>query len=399
MMPVSLPIFMFMKRVSALPLDYKTTVILYVMLPVLFRWRGLALNYEWTDFFIPFWLGVALYSVFAAALFHLIENGVRKSFWVAFKPLAGKKVRLIFLTVLVLESTWLMGFWNTLIISSDILAVVVFVVHLRSKTKDWIKDALTALIPAFYFSAGFILIASYNVLIGSARYFAAYDSFFNSLDKLFLSGWSVTELSQQLAFKASPLVFLFLEKIYFFMFPQIGAAIILLTVQKGTKHALRFVGTIAIAYQLATLIYFFFPSLGPFFLSRPVSAGLPPHLVTTHIQAELVQKLELLWQTGTKSSIGLDFYIAFPCMHLAQPLIVLWFLRFMKRVFWALAAYDFLMLFSIIFLQWHYLVDLLGGLFVALIAIKVYQLELKRVSSRTMEVQVKSELVGRSGYA
>jgi len=74
-------------------------------------------------------------------------------------------------------------------------------------------------------------------------------------------------------------------------------------------------------------------------------------------------------------------------------------LRFMKRVFWALAAYDFLMLFSIIFLQWHYLVDLLGGLFVALIAIKVYQLELKRVSSRTMEVQVKSELVGRSGYA
>src|SRR5207247_9504099 len=134
MRPVSLPIYRFMKRVSALPLDYKTTVFLYLVLPFLFRWRGLALNYEWTNFFVPYWIGVALYSVFAAALFHLIQNGLSNSFRVAFKPFAAKKARLIFLIALMLESIWIMGFWSTVIISSDVLAVVSFVVHLSNKS-------------------------------------------------------------------------------------------------------------------------------------------------------------------------------------------------------------------------------------------------------------------------
>src|SRR5438309_6339321 len=142
MMPISLPIHRLMKRVLALPLDYKTTACLYVVLPFLFRWRGLRLNYEWTNFFIPYWIGVALYSVFAAALFHLIQNGLGNSFWMAVKPLAVKKARLILLIVLILESIWLMGFWNTVIISSDVLGIVSFIIHLRNKSKNWVKEAL-----------------------------------------------------------------------------------------------------------------------------------------------------------------------------------------------------------------------------------------------------------------
>jgi PAP2 superfamily len=112
---------------------------------------------------------------------------------------------------------------------------------------------------------------------------------------------------------------------------------------------------------------------------------LPPSLITTHIQTELAQKLQSLWQTGTKNSIGLDFYIAFPSMHIAQPLIVLWFLRSMKTVVRSLLAYDFLMIFSTVLLQWHYLVDLIGGALVAIIAIKLHQLQTRKTSGSILE--------------
>ena len=72
-------------------------------------------------------------------------------------------------------------------------------------------------------------------------------------------------------------------------------------------------------------------------------------------------------------------------MHIAQPLIVLWFLRSMKIVVRLLLAYDFLMIFSIVLLQWHYLVDLIGGAMVAIIAVKIHQLHTARTSSTIHE--------------
>jgi hypothetical protein len=374
-----------MNRLIAAPLDYKTVPLLYLLMPILFRLRGIPLNYEWMSFFIPYWVGISLYSVFFAVLFYLIEYDFRGTLKSLFGPFTAKKPRLLFLLAFFAELIWFFGFFKALIILSDLFAAAFLLIRLRNRSKTWLKDALTVLVPAFYFAAGFVLIASYNVLIGSIRYFGSYDPIFNSIDKILMFGWSVPVLSQYVAGHASPSAFLILEKIYFFMFPQIGACIILLTVQMGVKHAMRFVGAITIAYQLATLIYFCFPSLGPFFLTNPLSAGLPPSLITTHIQAELVQKLQSLWQTGTKNSIGLDFYIAFPCMHIAQPLIVLWFLRSMKVVVRFLLVYDFLMIFSIVLLQWHYLIDLIGGALVAIIVVKIHQLQSMEASGAIHE--------------
>jgi hypothetical protein len=373
-----------MKRLREFPLDYLTTLLLFVLMPFLFAVRKIPLNYDWTGFFIPYWISISIYSVFAAVILHVIQIGIRRASQIALQPIIERKRTMLILLVLVIESLWLLGFWKTLVTFVDLWAVVLFSINLRNQPKSFIRASLRILVPAFYFSAGFVLISSYNVLIGSYRYFASYDQLFNSIDKILMFGWSVPQVSRILAEKASPSIFVLLEKSYFFMFPQIGAAIILLSVQSEGRRAMRFVGTIALAYQLATLIYFCFPSLGPFYLSNPVSAGLPPVLVTTQIQAELVQKLQSLWHTGNKGSIGLDFYIAFPCMHIAQPLIVLWFLRSMKKIVWVLGVYDFLMLFSIVLLQWHYVVDLAGGAVVSFVAIMVHQYQCKATPGFTV---------------
>ena len=68
-----------MKRVRAFPLDYLTTLLLFLLMPFLFGMRKIPLNYEWTGFFIPYWISVSIYSVFAAALLYLTQSGVRST--------------------------------------------------------------------------------------------------------------------------------------------------------------------------------------------------------------------------------------------------------------------------------------------------------------------------------
>jgi membrane-associated phospholipid phosphatase len=65
------------------------------------------------------------------------------------------------------------------------------------------------------------------------------------------------------------------------------------------------------------------------------------------------------------------YYVAFPSMHVAQPLIAAWFLRRWRAVFAIIAGYCALLVASIVILQWHYAVDIPGGLAVAALAIAV----------------------------
>src|SRR5260370_40944597 len=58
-------------------------------------------------------------------------------------------------------------------------------------------------------------------------------------------------------------------------------------------------------------------------------------------------------------------------MHIAQPLIVMWFLRRWKRIVAVLAAYDVLLVIAIVLVEWHYFVDLLAAVPVAGIAIAI----------------------------
>lgn len=80
-------------------------------------------------------------------------------------------------------------------------------------------------------------------------------------------------------------------------------------------------------------------------------------------------KPRLLWEHALRPVIDTDYYIAFPCMHIALPAIALWFVRPWKRIVVALAVYDAMLFIAILLLEQHYLVDLIGGLVVAAISL------------------------------
>jgi membrane-associated phospholipid phosphatase len=93
----------------------------------------------------------------------------------------------------------------------------------------------------------------------------------------------------------------------------------------------------------------------------------------------LTQRARMLWShnpTPDASSVDVfDYFISFPSLHIALPLIAIWFLhgyKWIARVY--LSIYVLLLIPAIVFLEWHYVIDIAGGFVIALLAIWVSHL-------------------------
>jgi hypothetical protein len=133
------------------------------------------------------------------------------------------------------------------------------------------------------------------------------------------------------------------------------------------------VGTILTAYYLALILFFLWPSQGPYYLCPQHFLDFPISLKAYAIQKASIANSQALWNHSRIRQISTDYYIAFPCMHIAQPLIAMWFLRRWRRMVIALAAYDALLLVAIVLLEWHYIVDVLAGILAAGVAIAMVE--------------------------
>jgi hypothetical protein len=108
-------------------------------------------------------------------------------------------------------------------------------------------------------------------------------------------------------------------------------------------------------------LFYLWPSQGPYYLCPGHFLQFPSTLKTYAIQKFLIGDVLALWNHVPIRRISTDYFIAFPCMHIAQPLIVAWFLRRWKRMLLVLFVYDAVLIVSILLLEWHYVVDIIGG--------------------------------------
>jgi len=328
---------------------------------------NLPVNFDWVNLISAYWLVLAAQSIFATTLLYLIQFAPATTLGPHLRRLRRDKLRialaLAFFLILFWSFTWL----KALVLTVDAVAVLEF----RERLKPLVRReaAFAILIAATYLFGGFLLIFAYNDIIVSVRFFGATDTAFNATDRWLLHGMSVSDLCHWAVRRFPVSFFHFLEFVYFGMFPQIGAALILSAVYGGKKQALRFVGTILTAYYLALLLFFLWPSQGPYYLCPTHFAEFPQSLKAYGAQKASLANCQALWNHSRIRRISTDYYIAFPCMHIAQPLVVLWFLRRWKRITAALAAYDLLLLAAIVLLEWHYVVDILAGVLVAGFAI------------------------------
>lgn len=348
---------------------YWMSLILCLALVPVLRSQNLPLKFDWITLGVAYWFLLAAQSIFAAVLLCLIGLPRRQALDPFLARYRENPLLIVPLLLFVAILIWLTSWLRALVLAVDAVALLELLNRQKARGLHYVAAAIFA--PAAYLFFGFLMVLAYNNVIVSVRNNFATDPALAAIDHWMLHGHSVSELTHW-ALQAFPLSFFkALEFIYFGMFLQIGATLILLALCDGRTQALQFVGTILTSYYLALIIFYIWPAQGPYTLCPAHFSRFPAALQSYNIQKTLIPHALALWRHQPISRISTDYFIAFPCMHIVQPIIVLWFLRRWRRMVIALAVYDLLLVAAILLLEMHYVIDIVVALPVALVAIAI----------------------------
>lgn len=292
--------------------------------------------------------GLALQSiVWAGLLYLLITPG-------AWSPFSKNPWRILMILPAGVGFSLLYGLSGGLLLALAVFAIGEF--HYRQG--DW-KRAGSAVLPWLYLVAGIKIASYYSSVIVSLRPCTEYDEAFRHIDSLLLMGGSINGFSNAASALYRPA-----EAIYYCMFGAMGAGILFLSLSGDRRTAFQLSGAILTAYYLSLVLFYIFPAQGPF-----VAGELPAWLFTATMQSNSLSNAtalyhHLLWITAPDA-----YYVAFPSLHVAQPLIAVWYLRRWRVAALIVLGYCALLVPAILILRWHYLFDILGGLAVAALAV------------------------------
>jgi PAP2 superfamily len=297
-----------------------------------------------------FLAGWALQSTIWAAV--LYQIGIRSS-WSHYLQ---SPFRLIPATLMVIVILVMFGPRTGGLISIAAFAIAEF----QFRGGNW-KRAAHSVVPFLYLAFGIQIAVDYSSVIVSFRPCTQFDSLFARLDSCLLLGHSVPELSRTFASLYGPA-----EATYYILGGVMGAGLLFLCLAGERRQAFQMSGAILLAYYMALFVFFFFPAQGPF-----ISGGLPSRLFTAPIQHASLSNATFLYHHAGWITPPRAYYVAFPSLHVAQPLIVAWFLRRWRVVSALIGSYCILLIPAILILQWHYLVDILAGIALAVLAILI----------------------------
>jgi len=127
--------------------------------------------------------------------------------------------------------------------------------------------------------------------------------------------------------------------------------------------------TFALAFLVVNLLgfatYFIYPVAPPWYVTQ---YGLGPARLDVHPAAAAASRFDLLLGTHLFDGIygrGIDVYGAYPSLHVAYPLLAVWATFRAAELRWARApaiAFFLLMCLSAVYLQHHYVIDVLLGI-------------------------------------
>ena len=342
---------------------YVVGILLLTLIGV-FRYLGISLQFQGLTFF-GLYLSIAIqstaYTLVLIALQYPSEHFVPGLRRIINRPeliLAGLALGFLFFRLLPI------GF----AIPALVAVLFLFAIPLRKISK--------VLMPGLYLFVGLLTAFGFNVAVVTVRFEPNYDRVLQQIDRLLLFGHSVSGLSHRFAASVPHFIPGALLVWYALMFPQIGAALMLCSAMISREYAMKFVSAILVAYALSVAIFFVFPTHSPYFSCvGHVSAGLPGAMV--QIQEQFVQTATARFH-GLRAPLGPEYYISFPCMHIAQPLIAMWFLRRWRRMLIFLGIVNLILIFAIVILEWHYFVDIIGGILIAAISIWLVDIRTRR---------------------
>lgn len=346
------------------------TAILTLALFPAFRLARLPFSIDLIGMAGAYWVGTGLRAMFLAIVLYVACTPYNESLKPVLRRYSAEKTRWIATAAFAVWMFVLFGFWLGTAVVVDGIALA----ELLERRKQGFGAALVDIaLPASYLFCGLMLIFSWQHVVAGIRYAGAYDGFFDRLDSLFFHV-NVSTISHAALARLPLWVFRAAEFVYYSLYAQVGAAIVLTSLALGRKHAMRYAATLVIAYYIALATFSLWPTMGPFSICEQHTSTYPHDLPTYWSQEAILSKARLmrdhnLLPEEVRTVNAADYYIGFPCMHICLPVIALWFLRRLKRIALVLLCIDALLLISIVLLEWHYVIDLPAGIAVAALAI------------------------------
>jgi hypothetical protein len=334
-----------------------------------FHLAGLPLRVDFAGMASAYWIGTAVRAGFVAILLALIGLPADQTWKPLLRRHWSQKGRLIVFGVFATWMFFIFKFWLGLTIIADGLALAEM---LDRDNEGFGRRLLSIFAPALYLFIGIVIVFSFNHAIAGMKWAGSYDQFFNGVD-LAIFRTSVSGLAHAALHLLPPWSYKVFEVAYYSLYGQIGATLILAALLSGRAFSIRYVGALLVGYYIALLIFFLWPTIGPFAICKIHISDYPNSLPTFWTQESILAKARLLWlhnpvPEAYRVDVA-DYYIGFPCMHVGLPLISIWFLRKWRRVIIILAVFDVLLVASILLLEWHYIIDLFAGVLVAALAV------------------------------
>ena len=346
-------------------LHFACTALLAILAVPAIRHLHLSTRINWRSIILFYWVTLGYRSVLYAMAFCVLGLPLRQTVAPLIARYRKEKLRIVFAVAFLVVLYLVLPVTAAMILTVDAL----FIVELaeRCKSEGVYRKAASIFVTAAYLFFGITLVIIYNDIIVATRFPISYDAVLNQLDTRVLLGQSVSSIAHAAFAILPPRLIRFFDFAYFQMFFVMGATL-LVSAYTSRPRGLQFAGACLTAYYLTLLIFYFWPTYGPYMYCNIHAADFPRNLTSYIFQTSGMPGLQAIAQRKTQY-LGTGYFIAFPSMHIGLPVIAMGFMRNWRRVFWCLALYTCVLSCAVVILEWHYALDVLGGLVVAAIAL------------------------------
>ena len=350
-------------------LHFACTIVLAILAVPAIQRLHLPSHVDWRGNLPFYWLALGSQSLLYAMAFCGLAFPWRDSLGLFLARYRKQKLRILFAAVFLLLLCRVLPLTAAILSAAKTLFVIELAERSKSEGVSFFRRAIQVFVPAAYMFAGLTLVVVYNDIIVADRFPLSYDGFLLRADALILAGRSVSSIAHALWAILPPRCLIFLDYVYFQMFAVVGAGL-LVSAYASYKRGMQFVGACLTAYYMALLIFFLWPSYGPYVYCSAHAAQLPAYLTTYGFQTSGMRSLLAISQHKSRY-LGSGYYIAFPALHVGLPVITMWMMRGWRPVFWLLAVYNLIVILAIVTLEWHYATDLFGGAAVGMLALAI----------------------------
>jgi hypothetical protein len=336
----------------------------------LYWWAHLPIQIDLFHMATGYWGATTVSAAFFSIIYALIVFPIDLTFKPFFRRIQAQKGRIAIILMLALLMYYALGPLLGVMVTIGALGVGEL---LERRGPDFRSAMLGILFPAAYLFCGLVLVFTINHAQAALVYAPTHDVLFANLDRLIFHA-NVANISIWTLNHLSPGFSRFLEFVYYGMFGQLTAALVFTALRGNQKYAVKYVRTLLVCYAIALAVFALCPVKGPYSIGTLHLTSYPRSLPTFWSQEEFLTRAQALYAhhlTPDIIKVGFnDYFVGFPSLHTALPIIAIWFLRPWKRLariqFW---IYITLLLPSVVLLGWHFLMDLAGGVATAFLSI------------------------------